>query len=120
MPADCREQLVQLVIAGWTLRAAGRQFGLSQTSAWRIVAAKGDIPRRRRPRVPPATIRAINRLLASGYTQHRVAAELGISRDTVRRHDDSRPTGRCSKRRCPTCGALIVIKPCLACSSRSN
>jgi predicted DNA-binding protein (UPF0251 family) len=112
--------VVELVLAGQTLAEAGRAVGISQTSAWRIVAAAGDIPRKKRPRVSQSTVRQINHLLSAGLTAGQVAERLSVSKNTVLRYDCTRPRGKCTPRRCPGCGAKITQTPCLACMVKSE
>lgn len=71
----------------------------------------------------------ILKLLAAGSSYRKIAATLGVGRGTVSKvarglhayqtRRVRRDYVRTESRRCPTCGALVVLSPCPVCHVRS-
>lgn len=112
----CFPKLAELVYAGATLDAAARKCGISRTHAHRLIQRFGtDARRRTKPRLLPETRARIRRLRKQGLSITRTAAELAVSRDSVRRHgamDDP------NEYRCGGCGGKTTIRPCAVCEAR--
>jgi hypothetical protein len=80
------------------------------------------------------TIQNITGLLAHGFSQRKTAAATGVSLSTVQRiahgkRSFNSPSDECENQptdvlvqpvRCPLCGALVTVLPCLACAVRLN
>jgi hypothetical protein len=68
--------------------------------------------------LPPEVYRAMARLVAKGWTERRIAAQLGVGRRAVAKFKlRGQPTSRYS--RCPGCGHLVV-RPCRICATRKR
>lgn len=112
-------RVVALLRAGQTLDQVSQQLGLHRSAVYRRKVAAG-LPRRWRP-LTVAERRAIRALLAADYSRRQVAAMVGRGLGTVARlagrggvvHRATR-----SAYRCPGCGYLIHVTPCVICLSR--
>jgi transposase-like protein len=117
------DQIVQLVARGYSLRAVGRQVGLSATTVYRRLRLAGDtVPRRRRRPLSVQDRRRIVSLAAEGETSlRRIAAEVQRSWHTVRRVVDAHDLPRnVPVLRCASCGYRITVFPCQICRARAS
>lgn len=112
------ERLRELLARGATLRQAAGSIDELGGSPWRAhrLAAKHDLPRRRR-RISREKERAIGEELAAArLTLRQIAALVQVSPKTVwlRKIARDGPGPRpCRAWRCPTCGGLVVLTVCI-------
>jgi hypothetical protein len=112
------ERLRELLARGATLREAAGSIDQLGGSPWRAhrLAAKHDLPRRRR-RISREKERAIaSELAAARLTLRQIAQLAQVSPKTVwlRKIARDGPGPRpCRAWRCPTCGGLVVLTVCI-------
>lgn len=114
------ERLRALLAAGATFSEAARRLGVPRSTLYSI-AARHNLPRRRRGLSPHAA-RIVRRELQRGHNSvDEIARVAGCHRSTVYRHagpircDGRAPKAVREKWRCPSCRALIKIDRCLLC-----
>jgi len=72
--------------AGHSVRESCERFGLT-ARAWQRAVGQGLVPKPSPPALRPSEKQAlIDQLMAAGYTQNMIAAELGMSKSTVSYH----------------------------------
>jgi hypothetical protein len=117
---DCEAILVKELKAGKTLAQASFAAGISPTKACHLVRDL-PIPRLRRSRIQEAERGKIERTLrTTDLSLRKIGSRFGRAPSTIHRilkslrHVEGRRALR-QPVRCPTCGALVVSLPCLAC-----
>lgn len=111
---------------GETLAKIGCRVGLSGERVRQLVVAhhlRGE-DGQRWPRLTAAQRDQMDRMLSKGFLSLRsIAAAVGCSVKTVwlrkhRHHVNTRSPRLQSPTRCPDCGHVVVIAPCLICTAR--
>jgi len=117
---DCEAILVKELKAGKTLAQASFAAGISPTKACHLVRDL-QIPRLRRSRVQEAERgRIVRTLRNTNLSLRKIGTRFGRSASTIHRilrslrHVEGRRALR-QPVRCPTCGAMVVSLPCIAC-----
>lgn len=112
---------------GATWRSAAADAGLSLSTAYDQAVRRWPGLRGRRPRLAVELVESILRdVVAGGDSYRAIARRHNVSPDTVwrlarrARPEDSRPLPGCRRRRCPGCGATLVVWPCIACEQRTR
>lgn len=113
-----------LVADGKTWREAAAEVGLTLRRTYQLgTLARPDLLGRR-GRVPQAVREAIKEAVTERDATYReIAACFGVSPDTVCRIACELRGGTIRggvPHRCPTCGAMIVTRECLACKVRGE
>lgn len=120
-------RVVALIHAGLTLDQIAQDLGVHRSSVYRRKVAAG-VPRRWRPLTDRERER-IRTLIDADYSRRQVAAIVGrglgtVARLAARRPDlDGEDEYQATRHvrltyRCPQCGHLVQIAPCLICAAR--
>lgn len=119
---DVVARLRGLLAQGRTIRQAALELKLPKSTVGRW-AQRHHLPRRRRG-LTPEKRREVQTSLHLGRTIYATARLAGVSTETVYRmivdrlhsviHGGSRP---CKPWRCPQCGAMVKVTPCVACGT---
>lgn len=118
-------ELCELVQSGCSIEAAGKQLGVSKSTAYKMLVTI-DIPRRRfRPTTPEERSRIRTTLVRTQLSRREIGRKFQRSASTVQRlanamvgKVDSRRLR--TPRRCPLCGRSVIQWPCVACRVRGD
>lgn len=118
-------RVVELLHQGHTLDQVASRLGLHRSNVYRRKLAAG-LPRRWTP-LSDRERRRIRDLINADYSRREVARRvhrgLGtVARVAVRLQNHGSETYRATRSvyRCPGCGTLINIRPCLICAAKTH
>jgi len=117
-------RVVALIHAGHTLDQIAQRLGVHRSSVYRRKVAAG-VAGRWRP-LTDQERRRIRALIDADYSRRQVAAMVGRGLGTVARlaaqqQDlDGHPRHVRTAYRCPRCGYLVQVSPCVICAARGG